>query len=128
MTFYHGTASTFEKPILKFGLRPSGETWGGLGVRPFGPSAVWVTDSFENAVRYARLAARVLRAKKGDLVRGNTIQLRLVKGSPVCDPNAQPIVFAIEMDESEPVLVSPGEFRLQRTIPPEWLSLVRGSR
>jgi hypothetical protein len=58
---------------------------------------------------------------------GNTGGRSLVKGSPACDPNAQPIVFAIEIDQTKyAVLPSqrPDEFSLQRGIPPEHLRQV----
>lgn len=138
MIFYHGTVSTFQASILKYGLYKGGDIWyrlaklqgqpGNFG----GPSAVWCCDSFEVAVAYARLGATILRTKMGQEIRNESPYIqqprRIIKASPFCDPNANPIVFAIELDQSEAILSSPGKFRVLRTIPPEALTLVRGSR
>jgi hypothetical protein len=135
MTFYHGTVSTFQASILKYGLWKGGDIWyrlAKLGGSPgnFGQSAVWCCDSFEIASHYARLAAHILRTKMGQEIRNESPYIqqprRIIKASPFCDPNANPIVFAIELDQSEAILSSPGKFRVPRTIPPEALTLVRG--
>ena len=141
MTFYHGTASTFEKSILKHGLRKGcGEIWDKLAKLAIGnqhlfPSGVWVSNSLSHAAEYAYMAVRVLRAKKGEQIR--TLQCdwmherheflnvpRVFKVSRVRDPNAKPIIFAVEMDDDDvvPLAEIPNEFRAG-AIPPEVLTL-----
>lgn len=147
MTFYHGTASTFQASILKHGLRKSrGKKWNALATKLDGkpvtalefPGAVWISDNFELAVQYARLKARLLRAEQGeeiewanggplaDVLAGRQRVIQLRKVSPVYDPDAQPIIFAIEIDESEErIPACPLTSRLLRAIPPQALTLIR---
>lgn len=136
MVFYHGSASTFRSSILKNGLVPGGTLWYSLaklqGRQPGnfgGTPSVWCCDSFVVASAYARQAAVNLRAKKGELIRpvsSYVQQYALVKASPLRDPQALPIVFAIELDEGQVVPASPGKFRVERTISPEHIRQVYG--
>src|SRR6266478_7550543 len=137
MIFYHGTASTFEKLILKHGLRKKrGGIWNRLAARDSGkrcayPSAVWCTPDYQHAVDYARLGAAIMRAEHGeevDLGRGYAMMAmedpqirRYIKLAKVYDRDAEPIVFGFDVEESEegPILTFLHEYRLHRAIPPE---------
>jgi hypothetical protein len=143
VTYYHGTASTFQASILKHGLR-RGKKWNALATQLDGkpiialefPGVVWVTDNFELACIYARLKARLLRAEQGEEVEWGTggpfglwfpqRVFRIRKASPVCDPDSQPIIFATEVNESEKrIQANPLTSKLLRAIPPQALTLIR---
>lgn len=144
MTFFHGTASTFQASILKYGLRKSrGNKWSALATKLDGkpitalelPGALWTTDNFELACIYARLKARLLRAEQGEEVEwgaGGPLWwlpqrvFRIRKASQACDPDSQPIIFATEVNESEKrIQANSLTSKLLRPIPPEALTLIR---
>jgi hypothetical protein len=145
VTFYHGTASTFEQSILQHGLRHRRRNkWSALATQLDGKpitaldvqGAVWMTDNFELAVQYARLKARLLRADQGEEVEwgtGGPLALwfpqrvfRIRKASPVCDPDSQAIIFATEVNESEKrIQANSLTSKMLRAIPSQALTLIR---
>jgi 8-oxo-dGTP pyrophosphatase MutT (NUDIX family) len=139
---FHGTVSTFDKSIREHGLRKKrGGIWNRLAKRSYGmnlefPSGVWCSDSYEYALGYARLGADIMHTEYGEEVwrgRGIEAAIRLnphlkatacfTKLAHVYDDNAEPIVFAFEIDESEliPHPTKSHEFLLRRAIRPEEL-------
>jgi hypothetical protein len=141
--FYHGTSSTFEASIREHGLRKNrGKRWNALATTEDGkplaalefPGAVWISQDFGLACEYARLKALILCQKRGALFtyRASTSDLtgirstRMRKVSRVYDPDAEPIVFRIELgDDEKRIPACPLTHRLLRAIPPEALTLIR---
>jgi hypothetical protein len=141
-TFFHGTTTSREESVLKYGLKMS---WGDGREGRF----VWMTPSFQEAAKYARMRAMVMRIPVGSIVdyiagpfsrQGDPLGMptfRVFKvskmtgvapqargplrirrapqriGPIVVDPNSQPIVFEIAVPENWRVTESP-------TVPGEW--------
>jgi hypothetical protein len=92
--------------------------------------------TFGLACEYARLKALILCQKRGAVFTYRapdpknlftTIRsTRMRKVSRVYDPDAEPIVFAIELgDDEKRIPACPLTHRLLRAIPPEALTLIR---
>jgi hypothetical protein len=128
MTYYHGTTSTVEKSILKYGTRKSKEN-GSEGL------FVWMTPDFHLAVSYARW-----REKEAKTPIGGTLEYferdgfmsfrsyKVMKCSGRVDPTARPIVFEFDLPDSwliEESPNAPSEWRVPRRIPPSMLSVIR---